>query len=214
MPPYSPTDWEDGVTWVNAANLDKIEAGIVAAERAENKAQVNGYASLDSGGKVPVAQLPPMGADLDYSGDYAAGTFADGDIVIYNGVAYLCVKDTTTPPEVWPGSNASPPPAALPADTVVVAGTRVLTNRLLAGDAQPAWRQMGDGKLEWGPGGSTAPDTSLYRAGAAALATNGDLYANLGGADQSYLGNWSGNPALIFGSAGDVNLYRSAADVL
>lgn len=53
---------------------------------------------------------------------------------------------------------------SLPADTVVAAGTRIIANKLLAGDTQPAWRVFGDGRMEWGPGGSTAPDTFLSRA--------------------------------------------------
>jgi hypothetical protein len=59
---YVPTDWVDGVTPVNAANLDKMEAGIVAAEEKTAKGQANGYASLDGGVKVPVAQLPDLSA--------------------------------------------------------------------------------------------------------------------------------------------------------
>ena len=50
-----------------------MEAGIVAAEESAKKAQPNGYASLDSGGKVPFAQLPPVGADLVYNGDLRPG---------------------------------------------------------------------------------------------------------------------------------------------
>jgi hypothetical protein len=45
------------------------------------------------------------GADLDYSGSYAPGTYSDGDIVIgADGIAYLCVKSgVTTAPEPWTG---------------------------------------------------------------------------------------------------------------
>lgn len=101
MPAYTPTTWVDGVTPVNAANLNKIEAELVDT-------------------------------------------------------------DTTL------GSY-------LPLDSVVAAATRLQANKLLVGDAQPVWRTMGDGKLEWGPGGSTAPDISLYRSTGSTLRTTGNL---------------------------------------
>lgn len=41
--------------------------------------------------------------DVKYDGDYAAGAFNDGDIVIQNGVAYLCVRPTSNPPVAWDG---------------------------------------------------------------------------------------------------------------
>src|SRR4030095_5673589 len=66
---------------------------------------------------------------------------------------------------------------ALPADTVIAAATRIIANKLLAGDAQPVYRLMGDGKQEWGPGGASAPDTNLYRAGAGILVTNAQIQA-------------------------------------
>jgi len=40
---------------------------------------------------------------MNYRGAYAAATpYADGDIVVYNGIAYMCVRPTTSPPAVWP----------------------------------------------------------------------------------------------------------------
>lgn len=53
--------------------------------------------------------------DLDYTGDYAARVYNDGDIVIGpDGIAYVCVQDNvTTPPVPWPGvgiaSSQGPP---------------------------------------------------------------------------------------------------------
>jgi hypothetical protein len=107
--------------------------------------------------------------------------------------------------------------ASLPADTVVVAGTRIISNKLLAGDAQPAWRVFGDGKQEWGPGGATAPDTNLYRWGAGNLKTDGALYvssnfyANAGLPTQIATDT---NGFLWFGTPYDTKLYRYAAGVL
>lgn len=44
-----------------------------------------------------------------------------------------------------------------------VAANPVFSNYLLAGDANPAFKVGGDGTLSWGAGGSTTPDTTLYR---------------------------------------------------
>ena len=78
----------------------------------DEKAQPSGYASLGTDGKVPLAQLPPVGADLTYNGDFPANTpYTDGDIVVSNGVAYLCVQATANAPAAWPGG---PTPASSP----------------------------------------------------------------------------------------------------
>ena len=53
--------------------------------------------------------------------------------------------------------------SGLPADTVVAAATRIISNKVLAGDANPTWRVLGSGRMEWGPGGSTVADIALYR---------------------------------------------------
>jgi len=39
---------------------------------------------------------------LQYYGDWSAGNYQDGDIAVYNGVAYLCVRPTTQQPSAWP----------------------------------------------------------------------------------------------------------------
>jgi len=103
-------------------------------------------------------------------------------------------------------------------DSVVIAATRLVATKLLAGDAQPAFRTLGDGKHEWGPGGATVPDTNLYRSAGGVLKTDGALKTG----NHVYMGE--GRAGLItanvdtatfyFGSAGDTNLYRSAADTL
>ena len=99
---------------------------------------------------------------------------------------------------------------ALPSDTVTPAATRMITTKLLAGDTQPAWRIMGDGKQEWGPGGTTVVDTNLYRLAANTLRTNSDLYIDRAIViDYNNVGN-----RLYFGSAVDVSVYRSAAGII
>jgi len=55
------------------------------------------------------------GADLIYDGDYASGpTYKDGEIVVYQGIAYICTMPTTSPPSAWPGGGAvAQPPATV-----------------------------------------------------------------------------------------------------
>ena len=101
-------------------------------------------------------------------------------------------------------------------DAVVVAGTRLVASKLLAGDAQPAFRISGDGRIEWGPGGASTPDTSLYRSEAMTLKTGGTLKTGSSiivdvGANQIVLAN---DGKLYFGDAYDTNLYRYAANFL
>lgn len=57
----------DGVTPLNAANMNKLQTR-------DEKAAANGYPSLDATGKVPAAQLPPLGTSsaTSFSYTYAA----------------------------------------------------------------------------------------------------------------------------------------------
>jgi hypothetical protein len=111
---YTPVTFVDGVTPLNAANLNKLEDGVEALDTGKQdkseKAQANGYPSLDGTGKVPLAQLPTIsaGADLSYDGDWVAGTYQDGDIVVKDGIAYLCVGGpTAVAPDPAPWGLAS-----------------------------------------------------------------------------------------------------------
>src|SRR5215471_3105246 len=94
--------WTDGVTPLNAVNMTKLQTR-------DEKAAANGYASLDSGGKVPAAQLPTVSGDnLHYLGDWAAGSFVEGDIVVKNGVLYMATKPTSQDPATpWPGGPSA-----------------------------------------------------------------------------------------------------------
>jgi len=56
------------------------------------------------------------GVNLDYKGAWAAGTYKDGEIVVHNGIAYLCVRQTTKTPTPWP--VALPYGTSLPASPV------------------------------------------------------------------------------------------------
>jgi len=72
--------------------------------------------------------------------------------------------------------------ALLPADVVCAAATRVVRSLLVAGDANGAFRIMGDGRHDWGAGGASAVDTSLYRSAVNTLKASGTLVAGQGGA--------------------------------
>jgi hypothetical protein len=81
---YVKTNWVNGVTPENAANLNHIEQGI-----ADNDAAATAAAAA-------VAAK----AELIYKGDWAAGTYHDGDVVVKDGIAFLCVGgDTAVAPD-------------------------------------------------------------------------------------------------------------------
>jgi len=77
--------WTDGVTPLNSLNMTKLQTR-------DEKAAVNGYASLDVGGKVPAAQLP----------DLSAAYQAKSEKGVANGYAPLDaggqLSDTRMPP--------------------------------------------------------------------------------------------------------------------
>lgn len=70
--------------------------------------------------------------------------------------------------------------AAVETDEVTVAGATLISTKLLVADAEPAFRIMGDGKQEWGAGGATTPDVSLYRYSANILGLDDRLLVNRG----------------------------------
>jgi microcystin-dependent protein len=50
---------------------------------------------------------PVGGADLEYHGEFPAGTpYVDGDVVVLDGVPYLCVRPTVSAPVPWTESEA------------------------------------------------------------------------------------------------------------
>jgi hypothetical protein len=73
--------------------------------------QLNEVLTVTSDGGAPTWEAPaPQGADLVYNGAYPANTpYTDGDIVVANGVAYMCVRPTAAAPTPWPGGGGQPP---------------------------------------------------------------------------------------------------------
>lgn len=107
----------------------------------------------------------------------------------------------------------------LAADATTLAATRLVATKLLVSDAQPAFRLLGNGKLEWGAGGASAVDTNLYRNGASELKTDdtlesaAEIYARHGTGTFVALGLLGpGGEAAI--QIQDATLYRAAADEL
>ena len=104
---------------------------------------------------------------------------------------------------------------ALPADTIIPAATRILLPNFLL-DTQPAFRIMGDGKMEWGPGGTTAPDINLYRSGAGQIQSSGAFYATQIGAQAATANEilLASNGIQYFHSSHDTYLQRTGAGAL
>jgi len=76
--------------------------------------------------------------DLRYQGDYLPGSYTDGDIVVFNGVTYLCVRPTSNPPTPWTPPQLSPTyGTTLPANPVD-GQEHILTNSVTAPAYQ--WR--------------------------------------------------------------------------
>jgi len=70
----------------------------------------NDVLTVQTSGAAPIWKVPSAaGADLVYNGDFPANTpYTDGDVVIYNGIAYLCVTPTSSAPTPWPGGPGAP----------------------------------------------------------------------------------------------------------
>lgn len=108
------------------------------------------------------------------------------------------------------------------------AASNVAFSARVAADTQSRWSILADGTTQWGPGGSTVIDTTLFRSGAAFLATNGRFatypstststaqsVAVAGDANDRYsvradgLTSWGPGTAAV-----DTNLYRASAGIL
>jgi hypothetical protein len=91
------------------------------------------------------------------------------------------------------------------------------------GDSFTRWTFESGGKINWGDG-TAAPDTTLYRSAVNQLATDGSLLAQQFGMFQTISATntvvigrtavGTNGPGIYFGSLGDTNIYRSAADTL
>jgi hypothetical protein len=87
---------------------------------------------------VPIWNLNPTGVDLRYLGDYVAGSYSDGDVVVYQGVIYECVRPTTNPPVPWTTGAVTIPPVVNGQVLKGVAGAAVWSPNASYGTTLPA----------------------------------------------------------------------------
>jgi hypothetical protein len=96
--------------------------------------------------------------------------------------------------------------------TSTLAGNRFLDARK-DGESEPGFTLDFDGKCQWGPGGSTAPDTNLYRSAANTLKTDDSLIV---AGNLTVTGSLSSASALKYleaRSSGDETVTTSVTDV-
>jgi hypothetical protein len=111
---------------------------------------------------------------------------------------------------------------------VTTSGATLLETKLLVGDANPAFRILGSGKLAWGAGGVSPVDSSIQRIGAAQLQTDGEFRSNRTSATATgFAAVVSGDSTIRYearadgrlswgpgNAALDTNLYRASANTL
>lgn len=209
--------WVDGSTPLNAINMTKLQTR-------DERAIPSGYAPLDSGGKVPVANLP------DLSGTYqslAQKAAANGYASLDSGtkVPITQIPDLSGVYQTLTGKNAASGYVGLSASSQIVFQGDAAANlyRLGAGslktdgvfsaggliqasNAGAAYANIGAVGPAGQSGVSFQSDANLYRSGPGALMT--DAGFTVGGS----LATRSGY--LYFGAAADTTLFRAAASTL
>jgi hypothetical protein len=229
-------DRERGDRWVEEVHTfdayNKVEFDIV-----------DGHIRFGSGTAAPDLLLYRAGAALlatdgsfliDDDLEVAGGNIQIGtDVNLYRAVNSLLKTDDTfhavgglrvTSPSNTDGQNFEGVRIVLPNNGYT--GLAIYSN---PGDTQPSFRWAGWGGMEFGPAGSTAPDTTIARvaAGVIKIDTSGAADQALQIGDDSVLfdadiANRLGikgqsdatTGGFVFGSGKDTNLYRSAADTL
>ncbi|MFD9276913.1 glycosyl hydrolase family 28-related protein [Streptomyces mirabilis] len=94
----------------------------------------------------------------------------------------------------WPGT----------ASTTAAAATSTILQALVAGDTQPRWTVDGQGRMKYGPGGTTAPDTGgWYRNNVGVLQSDSFVVFNGGvQSNGSFTAFQASAKALVAGTAG------------
>lgn len=111
------------------------------------------------------------------------GTFLDAPIHIERSTGRIGVGGVTAPTAGLHVQRATGQVVYLDAQAttqsaILVNGVDTTVKALqaqVAGDTQKRFQVLTDGAHSWGPGGSTAPDTTLYRSAAGTLKTDGAL---------------------------------------
>jgi len=103
---------------------------------------LNDVLTVKVDGSPPSWEDPSGGADLVYNGDFPTNTpYTDGDIVIKDGVAYMCVRPTSAAPTVWPGGSGLGGPIPQPVTNgqwIKGAGGLPVWSPIVAGDIKSA----------------------------------------------------------------------------
>src|SRR5215831_2680216 len=114
-PPFNVTIWPIGVipltTNAEIARCTAISTDTLTLARAQEGSSARTVIAGDQvAATITAKTLTDVETMLIYGGDYAAGNYVDGQIVVYNGIAYLCTSPTNVAPAAWPGGIS--PPAA------------------------------------------------------------------------------------------------------
>jgi hypothetical protein len=130
---YSPTTWQDGVTPATAALMNKIEQELVV---------------LDT----------RPGTEIAYEGDYVPATeYQDGDVVVKDGIAYLCVGGPTTiapDPTPWGAAALGAVSRVDPLAQVLGFVNWLCPPELVTGAAAPVSQTIHAGYGLWLPAGA------------------------------------------------------------
>jgi len=115
-PPFNLTVWPIGViplpTNAEIARCTAISVDTLTLARAQEGSTARAIIAGDQvAASITAKTITDIETMLVYNGDYAAGNYVDGQIVVYNGIAYLCTSPTNTAPGGWPGgiTPANPP---------------------------------------------------------------------------------------------------------
>jgi len=114
-PPFNVTIWPIGVipltTNAEIARCTAISTDTLTLARAQEGSSARTVIIGDQvAATITAKTLTDVENQLIYGGDWAAGNYVDGQIVVYNGIAYLCTSPTAVAPSAWPG-GVSPPAA-------------------------------------------------------------------------------------------------------
>jgi len=200
--------WTDNVTPLNAVNMNLLEQTV-------RKGAANGYVGFDSARNISLPGYVASSA----AGGVAFASAQGGD------TANRFLVDSNGRINWGPGNAAADTnlyravAGALKTDGVLYTGGNIFANQGKAAQIILAdYQAAGTAMILF----STAQDTNLYRSGAGNLKTDGTLTA--GGSLQAgahlvaqqhvFVDQANGGGKLLFGSALDTNLYRSAASTL
>ena len=110
-PPFNVTIWPASAIPVRSNAEVARCTGLATDTMTITRAQEGSSArAIVAGDQIAATVTDKMVSDLDdaliYKGDWAAGSYNDGDIVVYNGQLYICTQDgITAAPAGWPVLN-------------------------------------------------------------------------------------------------------------